>query len=83
MTDRRVQDLGMILDIISSAHIFTKTMGAVIWFMRGAIDRLAIVYIGDLLIQDRGERTCHLHAEIVVILILIIQYLGYSVNSGK
>ena len=67
--------------LVANARIFTKTMTAAIWFLREVIGGLVIVYINDLLIQDRDERTCRLQVEIVSILVL--QDLGYSINSGK
>ena len=63
-----------------SARVFTKLMTAVIISLQAEFGIIIVAYIDDLLIQGADKQTCHLHAEITI---LVLQDLGYGVNFGK
>lgn len=63
-----------------SARVFTKTLRAVLMFLRDVFGIMVVAYIDDLLIQAADPETCARHAEIAV---LVLHCVGYGVNFSK
>ena len=63
-----------------SARVFTKTLRAVLMFLREAFGIMLVAYIDDLLVQAADPVTCARHAEIAV---LVLHCVGYGVNFAK
>ena len=64
----------------ASPRVFTKTLKAVVKYLRIIFNILILAYLDDFLIQAPTYEECLLHTEIAV---LVFQCLGFEVNFSK
>jgi hypothetical protein len=66
--------------LAASPRVFTKTLKAVVKYLRMMFDMLILAYIDDFLIQAATYEECLLHTEIAI---LVFQCLGFDINFSK
>ena len=64
----------------ASPRVFTKTLKAVVKYLRITFNLLILAYLDDFLIQAATYEECLLHTELAV---LVFQCLGFEVNFSK
>ena len=64
----------------ASPRVFTKTLKAVVKYLRIIFNMLIVAYLDDFLIQAPTYEECLLHTELAV---LVFQCLGFEVNFSK